>query len=96
MTRRKVTTALAHKKATVGIQRNGLTIEVQDVQAEDAGLVARELLEVVRTLVKMGYEEVILDAGSFHGHPMDQLEEVDGEDGTVPPNAHPRKRVVGF
>jgi hypothetical protein len=65
MTRKKSATVLAHKKSHVTLHRNGLTIEVTDVSAEDCGLAAKELLDVMRTLAGV-YPELIPDAGSLH------------------------------
>ena len=97
MTRaKKVTTVLAHKKASVSLMRTGLSIDIADIPAEDAGLAAKELLDVMRTLCeKMGYDELIPDAGGAHSNPIDQDPEEDGEDFTEPPTAR-RKRPMGF
>lgn len=80
MTKRRRPSVLANRTATVGINRNGLVIEVTGVPATEAVLVAQYLLNGVRQLVKVGYEELIPDSGSFHstGHVVDDddLEEV--------------------
>src|SRR3989304_5734142 len=64
--RKKGASFLAHKKASVGLHRNGLSIDVADVPAEDVGLVAKELLDVLRTLQAAGYDQLTMDAGAVH------------------------------
>jgi hypothetical protein len=49
---------LAAKKATVYLERNGLTIRVDDVQADQAGLVAADLLMAFR-LLRRKFPELI-------------------------------------
>ena len=99
MTRRKratTPTVLAHKKASVSLHRNGLSIEVSEVAAEDAGLAAKELLDVMRTLVGMGYDELLMDAGSIHGGAFGEMPDEDGVyTETDPPQAGPPRRI-GF
>lgn len=87
-------TVLAHKKATVQLARNGLLIEVGDVSAEDCGLAAMELLDVMRTLTGR-YEELVVDAGSHHAGPLGEVS--DDEYVDDPPQAPlARKRPIGF
>lgn len=93
MSRRR-SNPFTNRKATVSVHRNGLSIEIQDVGATDAGMVAKELLEVVRTLVQAGYDELVQDAGGVHGGVFEVPDEVDGEDFVLPPEA--RKRRIGF
>jgi hypothetical protein len=93
MTRRR-TNPFTNRKATVSVHRNGLNIEIADVNATDAGVVAKELLDMVRQLVAAGYEELIVDAGSLHGGGFDLAEEVDEPDFVLPPEA--RRRPIGF
>ena len=84
---------LSHHKAVVSIHRNGLTIEIGNVRAVDAGLVAAELLRVVRTLTKP-FPELVLDAGHLGGGAGIEVDdEDDGPDGSDPLVA---RRVVGF
>lgn len=96
MTRKKVATVLAHKKATVALHRNGLSIEVGEVPAEDAGLAAKELLDVLRTLIKMDYEELILDAGSAHASPAGDFHDDDVIEPAVADPPVMRRKRIGF
>jgi hypothetical protein len=93
MTRRR-TNPFTNRKATVSVHRNGLNIEIADVNATDAGVVAKELLDMVRQLVAAGYEELIVDAGSLHGGGFEVPEEEDMEEFKLPPEA--RRRRIGF
>ena len=80
MTARKVRRAkniLADKLANVSLMRNGLTIEVSGVPATEAALVAGALLDAVRRMVKVGYEELVPDAGSVHAGPLGEYAEDD-------------------
>lgn len=92
---RKKSNLLANRTATVSIHRNGLQVEIQSVPATDAGLVSQALLDMVRNLVLSGYEELVQDAGSFHGGGHDQAEEPDGDDFVIPPSAQ-KPRTIGF
>jgi len=94
MSARKPKNILANKAASVTIHRNGLSVEIQSVPATESGLVAQALLEMVRNLIDSGYEELVMDGGSFHGSGHDQAEEQDGEDYVLTPSA--RKRRIGF
>ena len=76
--RRKALTVLAHKKASVSLSRNGLHIEVGEIAAEDAGIAAKELLDVMRTLVRAGYDELLMDAGGVHGGALGEMPDEDG------------------
>jgi hypothetical protein len=99
MTRRKRTTTptvLAHKKANVSLHRNGLSIEVGEVAAEDAGLAAKELLDVMRTLVRMGYDELLVDAGSLHGGALGEMPEEDGIGTETDPIVAITPKRIGF
>lgn len=94
MTKRK-TNPFTNRKASVSVHRNGLSIEIADVQATDAGTVAKELLDMVRTLIHAGYEELMHDAGGAHGGAFGEVpEDDDGEDFVIPPEA--RRRKIGF
>jgi len=93
MPRRK-TNPFTNRKATVSVHRNGLSIEIADVAATDSGAVAKELLDMVRTLVQAGYEELIVDAGSLHGGGFETPDEDGIEDWTMPPEA--KRRRIGF
>jgi hypothetical protein len=77
----------------VSLHRNGLTIEIADVPAVDAGVVAKDLMDVVRQLQKAGYEELIVDAGGVHGGAYEVPDEIDGDDFVLPPEA---RRRMGF
>ena len=86
---------LARRKACVSITRNGLVIEIADVPAVDSGLVASELVQVMRTLAAK-YEELIPDAGSVAGGAGIEVPEEEGiEDMTDTPSMRSRPRV-GF
>jgi hypothetical protein len=93
MTRRR-TNPFTNRKATVSVHRNGLNIEIADVNATDAGVVAKELLDMVRQLVAAGYEELIVDAGSLHGGGFESPDEEGIEDWTMPPEA--KRKGIGF
>lgn len=93
MTRRK-SNPFTNRKATVSVHRNGLSIEIADVQATDSGAVAKELLDMMRTLIQAGYEELIVDAGSLHGGGFETPDEDGIEDWVMPPEA--RRRKIGF
>lgn len=76
---------LDHKKASVSVHRNGLVIEVGDVTASDAGVVAKALLDAVRELVKAGYDELVPDAGGLHSGAFGEVpEEVEFEEAKRP------------
>lgn len=94
MTRRKAN-PFTNRKATVSVHRNGLTIEIADVQATDSGAVAKELLDMMRTLIGAGYEELMVDAGGAHGGAFGEVPEDDDiEEFVLPPEA--RRRPIGF
>lgn len=95
MTRsRRRVSPFTNRKANVSVHRNGLSIEVQDVSAVDAGVVAKELLDMVRQLVAAGYEELVVDNGALHGGGFETPDEDGIEDWVMPPEA--RKRRIGF
>jgi hypothetical protein len=91
--RRRTVNVLTGKTASVAIQRNGLSIEVGDVPAVDAALVAKCLLDAIRGLQAAGYEELVIDAGAVHGGIIEVPDEVDGDDFVLPPES---KRRIGF
>ena len=95
--RAKKDNLLDHKKASVSVHRNGLVIEVSDVTASDAGLVAKALLDSVRELVRAGYDELIQDAGGVQSGALAEIADEDGveEYRELPTLAKPDKRV-GF
>jgi hypothetical protein len=75
-------TVLAHKKASVSVHRNGVSIE--------------ELLDVFRTLVRAGYDELVLDAGSAHAGAFGDFSDEEGVATEVEePTLRPPRRV-GF
>jgi len=89
-------TVLAHKKASVSVHRNGVSIEVSDVPAEDCGIATKELLDVFRTLVRAGYDELVLDAGSAHAGAFGDFSDEEGVATEVEePTLRPPRRV-GF
>lgn len=94
MARRK-TNPFTNRKATVSVHRNGLSIEISDVAATDSGAVAKELLDMMRTLVAAGYEELTADLGGAHGGAFGEVpEDDDVEDFVLPVEA--RRRRIGF
>lgn len=93
MAKPRKTNVFTNRKASVSLHRNGLTIEIADVPAIDAGVVAKDLMDVVRQLQKAGYEELIVDAGGVHGGVFEVADEVDGDDFVLPPEA---RRRIGF
>ena len=95
MTRpRRRVNPFTNRKANVSVHRNGLSIEVQDVSAVDAGVVAKELLDMVRQLVAAGYEELVVDNGALHGGGFETPDEEGVEDWKMPPEA--KRRRIGF
>lgn len=84
---------LANRTASVSVHRNGLSVEIQSVPATDAGIVSQALLDMMRNLIAAGYDELVADAGSFHGGGHDVPDEVDGDDYVIQPHA---KRAIGF
>lgn len=94
MTKRK-TNPFTNRKATVSVHRNGLSIEIADVAATDSGAVAKELLDMMRTLIAAGYDELMHDAGGAHGGAFGEVPEDDDiEEFVLPIEA--RKRPIGF
>ena len=91
--RKSPQTVLAHKKAAVSVHVNGVSIEVGDVPAEDSGLAVKELLDVFRTLRRLGYDELIQDAGGVHGGAFGDIPEDDDIDTATDP---PQFRRIGF
>lgn len=84
-----------NRKANVSLHRNGLQIEIADVSAVDAGIVAKELLDIMRQLTAAGYEELVLDAGGAHGGSLGEVPDEEEEpDWNIPPEA--RRRKIGF
>lgn len=95
MASKKRTTNMTRRRANVSIHRNGLTIEVPDVPAVDAGVVASELVKVMRTLAAR-YEELIPDAGMVGAGSGIEIPEEEGvEDAVDPPVMRQRPRI-GF
>lgn len=75
---------LAGKKATVCIERNGLSIRVDDVDAAVAGLVAADLLEAMR-LLRTKYPELIHELTPIGGYsPLDTADDEWADDGRRP------------
>ena len=84
---------LSRRRANVSINRNGLLIEVPDIPAVDAGVVAAELVQVMRTLAKR-FDELTPDAGHVGGGGGIEIPDEDGVEDAVDPMVA-RKRV-GF
>ncbi len=89
---RKAASVFTNRKASVSVHRNGLSIEIADVPAVDSGVVAMELLKVLRQLVAAGYDELVPDAGSVHGGVIEVIDEADVDDYVMPPES----RRIGF
>lgn len=87
---------LDHKKASVSVHRNGLSIEVSDVTASDAGRVAAALLDAVRELVKAGYDELVPDAGGLHSGAFGEVPDEVYEEEAVTPSPVQRDKRIGF
>lgn len=86
--KKKEPSLLAGKKATVYLERNGLTIRVDDVEAQNAGLVAADLLEAFR-LLNTKYPELITELQPVGGYaPLDTADDDWQDDG--------RRRKTGF
>jgi len=80
---------LAGRKATVCVERNGAFIRVDEVPADEAGVVLADILESFRALARK-YPELILDLGSVPGgSPIDVTEDEWADEGRG-------KRRVGF
>lgn len=89
MARRKppAPSLLAGKKATVSIERNGLSIRVDDVDADVAGLVAADLLAAMR-LLRTKYPELIQELQPVGGYsPVEVTDDDWAEDGSRPRRA---------
>jgi hypothetical protein len=72
---------LAGKKAVVCLERNGLSIRVDDVEADVAGLVAADLLMAFR-LLRAKYPELITELQSVGGgYPLDVRDDDWAEEG---------------
>lgn len=71
-----------------------MTIEVADVPAIDCGVVAKELLDIMRQLQRVGYDELVIDAGVLHSEGIAVPDEPDDADYALPAEA--RRRRVGF
>jgi hypothetical protein len=79
--KKKEPSLLAGKKATVFLERNGLTIRVDDVEADKAGLVAADLLMAFR-LLRAKYPELIQELQSVGGgYPLEVVDDEWAEDG---------------
>jgi hypothetical protein len=72
---------LAGKKAVVCLERNGLSIRVDDVEADKAGLVAADLLMAYR-LLRKSFPELITELQPVGGgYPMEVTEDGWAEEG---------------
>lgn len=91
MTRRakaETPSLLAGKKAAVSIERNGLSIRVDDVDAAVAGLVAADLLAAFRLLAQQ-FPELIQELQPIGGYsPLDVSADDWSEEG--------RRKRTGF
>jgi hypothetical protein len=92
MAKPRKSNVFTNRKASVSIHRNGLSIEIADVPAVDAGVVAKELMDMIRQLQRVGYDELIVDAGGVHGGVLEVPDEIDGDDFVLPPEA----KRIGF
>ncbi len=72
---------LAGKKAVVCLERNGLSIRVDDVEADKAGLVAADLLMAYR-LLRQSFPELIAELQPVGGgYPLEVTEDGWADDG---------------
>lgn len=79
--RKKNPSLLAGRKATVLLERNGLTIRVDDVEADKAGLVAADLLMAFR-LLRASYSELIQELQPVGGgYPLEVTDDDWAEEG---------------
>ena len=90
----KTDNLLDHKKASVAIHRNGLSIEVGDIPASESGRVASALLDAMRELVKAGYDELIHDAGGVHSGALGEVPDEVYEEAEANPSITDKR--VGF
>ncbi len=86
---------LDHKKASVSVHRNGLVIEVSDITASDAGVVAAGLLDALRELTKQ-YEELVPDAGGVHSGALGEVPDEVYEEEAHTPQPTQRDKRIGF
>lgn len=85
--RKPAPSLLAGKKATVCLERNGLSIRVDDVDADVAGLVAADLLAAMR-LLKAKYPELIQELQPVGGYsPVEVVDDDWSEEGGRPRRA---------
>jgi len=92
--KRKVS-PFVNRKASVTLHRNGLSIEIGDVPAVDTGVVAKELLDMMRQLTAAGYDELVLEGPSAYGGGFEVADEEDMDTFVLPPEAK-RRRPMGF
>ena len=79
--RKKEPSLLAGRKATVVMERNGLSIRVDDVEADKAGLVAADLLMAFR-LLRSKFAELTQELQPVGGgYPLDVVEDDWSEEG---------------
>lgn len=79
--------ALAGKKATVYVERNGAGIRIEDVPASQAATVLADMLEAMRAL-SAHYDELVVDLPPVPGgSPVEYTDDWSGDS---------RKRRVGF
>lgn len=93
MSARKPKNLLANRQSSISLTRNGLTVNIDGVPATDSGLVAQAMLDMMRNLVEAGYDELVLDGGSFHGGGYDTPDEDGIATESEPPSA---RRRIGF
>ena len=94
MASRRKKNLLANRQATVSVTRNGLFVQIDSVPATESGLVSQALLDMVRNLIEAGYEELVVEGGSFHGGGYDVPDEDGIETETDPTVA--KRRSIGF
>jgi hypothetical protein len=78
MTRKK--SPIADKKASVYLERNGLSIRIDDVNAADCACVAYDLLQALRLLTRT-HGELVPDlnpVGGYHALDTSDHEDYDG------------------
>ena len=81
MPRKPKPSPLIDKKASIYIERNGLSIRIDDVAASDAGVVAFDLLQAMR-LLQRTHGELVPDLGTVGGyHALSTIEDDWADDG---------------
>ena len=87
---------LTGKTATVSVARGGLSIEVSDIPATDAGLAASAILNTFRNLVTAGYDELREFGPTIHSDAMAVPDEADDSEYKIAPESSGPSKKIGF